>query len=956
MPLFTKHFSGGALLLILIVGVAILTGQRSATASSQTEEIKVHDTGLTIDWQTPETLLSTPINQLDFQNSSLDQYSIETRPGYPQLPYQVVTFTIPDSAELEFTVELSKQVTYRFTPDVTIAPQPSGFRTNDAGEIVGGAFAPAAALSNVSLPHVTVEEIGRFSGYRLARAVFYPIAQEGGKTTAVMGATATIQFEGYVPSRAAKAVQPVAASSLTAVVVNPEHAAKAQFGSRQSGTAPESAAAVVYVQQSGMVELTYEDWVASGLTASDLNPQKLQISHAGTPVHYQWVGNANATFESGEAVIFFAPEFSSRWSEAIPFLFSNSGGGQAVMGTRSGSNAGGVASADAGVHIVIEENTLYSSDCMCGNLPTGWDGDRWFWQELSRPGNEQATLSFEADRVSLADTAEMTLWLVGYTALTATPDHKLQIKLNGSTIGTTTWDGKTLHTPSFTLPAGLLKASNQLELTMVDNGSAIDGIWLDAIELTYKRDSSTSTTQEVLTGAVGSQSYSLPISSSTSLAIYDVSDTAAPVRLTAPTRQSNVTYWSDEAGSGTTYAIVPANDFLSPSQIIKSSGLTGQAASGGSYIMIAPAEFVNSGALEPLINLRTSLGWSVVVESTEEISAAFDGGVKNSPDAIKRYMEWAYNSWQVQPEMLLLVGDGTNDPKQHRETTSIVRVPSYLAEVDPWIGETAADNRYVAVDGNDPIPDLSLGRLPVNSVEELAGVVNKIIQYETGESFGDWNFQMTIVTDDNDQAGNFDQLSDRLVDEYLTAPWLPTRVYLGSNNLSASTAQNQILSRWRGGQGMIMFTGHSSIHQWAAERLFHIDEIAALRNSNRLPVMMQMSCFTGSYHSSVFNTLDEQLVRQADGGAIAAWGATGLGVATGHDEMAAAALNSLYRQNNPTLGVATLAGKVRLASEKPAFNDLLDTFNLLGDPALQVKLAENSGSPPPIFLPIILTD
>ena len=55
------------------------------------------------------------------------------------------------------------------------------------------------------------------------------------------------------------------------------------------------------------------------------------------------------------------------------------------------------------------------------------------------------------------------------------------------------------------------------------------------------------------------------------------------------------------------------------------------------------------------------------------------------------------------PTYVLLVGDGHYDfgplwlrCGQH--------VPPYLGMVDPWWGETAADNRYAAVVGDDTCP------------------------------------------------------------------------------------------------------------------------------------------------------------------------------------------------------------------------------------------------------------
>ena len=54
--------------------------------------------------------------------------------------------------------------------------------------------------------------------------------------------------------------------------------------------------------------------------------------------------------------------------------------------------------------------------------------------------------------------------------------------------------------------------------------------------------------------------------------------------------------------------------------------------------------------------------------------------------------------------------------------------------VDPDAGETATDNRFVAVTKSggsyDMLPDLDIGRLPANSPAETAAMVSKIVAYE----------------------------------------------------------------------------------------------------------------------------------------------------------------------------------------------------------------------------------
>ena len=69
---------------------------------------------------------------------------------------------------------------------------------------------------------------------------------------------------------------------------------------------------------------------------------------------------------------------------------------------------------------------------------------------------------------------------------------------------------------------------------------------------------------------------------------------------------------------------------------------------------------------------------------------------------------------------------------------------------------------------------------------------------------------------------------------------------------------------------------------------------------------------------------------------MAGWAATGFGVATGHDQLHRGFYQAVFGGGR-ILGAATTAGKQALWSTGRNL-DLLDTFDLLGDPALRINL------------------
>jgi hypothetical protein len=220
------------------------------------------------------------------------------------------------------------------------------------------------------------------------------------------------------------------------------------------------------------------------------------------------------------------------------------------------------------------------------------------------------------------------------------------------------------------------------------------------------------------------------------------------------------------------------------------------------------------------------------------------------------------------------------------------------------------------------------------------------VSYETEPAIGSWNSRAVFVADDADGAGDFAALSDSLAGG-VSASRTVERLYFTAPSALTETRQ-AILSSWTAGASVMVYTGHATLRQWAAERLFHRDDAGALANGGRLPIVLQLTCFTGSFHDAGGTTLDETLLRRAGGGAVGVWGPTGLGVATGHDELARAFLQQVYQDGQPVVGPALLAGKLAVAGLYP---DLVDTFTWLGDPATSIRLQVVPDVP--VYLPLI---
>lgn len=913
-----------------------------------------------VDWTVP----LVEVQRLDDGTVAVtvEGYAQTAIPGAPRLPFTSTLIAIPPGASPSLRILTLEESVVPLPGPLAVSPRPEGVVRDQAGQPVGGAFAPATkALAGPTAP-LAMEEAGIVRGVRLARVTFYPALAAGNRLRVIRHIRAEVIMERAEGLPEGSPARPSAQDPLLEVVrravLNPQDAIPAIMPNPKGlSTAPAGGPteAFLEVRAPGLYRVTYEDLRAQGLEA--VNPNHLRLFRDDDEVLLEWQGDDDATFEPGEALFFYAEPRFSRWTAADVYRLVLADTGSSRMNTRSASPVG-LPAGTVWVEQTFEENREYTPDRFSPGIPPGRDGDRWVWNYQAGPATTSVTYTFPLAAVDPGAPATLTLWFIGFTA----GDHRWSVGVNGATVGEAVWHGKTVVTVTLSIPPGVLRSgANGLSLRPL----LTEGAWLDAFAVRYVRGpepAGTSVAFGVTASPLppgtlpslphrlylplilrnvqpGARAYTVSLAASGPYRAYDITDPLRPVRLTGFTvNGQSVTLGDPPEGGPRRYLVIAEEAIRAPDRIRPRADLWGFNLAGGftgaEYLVITHPAF--AGALEPLLNLRRSQGLSVAVVNVLGIYDAYGDG-RPDPEAIHRFIADAYTTWNPRPVYVLLVGDGSYDPRQYRSGSPPTFIPPYLADVDPWGGETAADNRYACVEGSDVLPDLLLGRLPVDSLAEAQAAVQKVVAYEGAPFPGGWNARVLLVADDPDMAGDFPALTDAHAAVYVTPPFTVTRRYCAGNSPAVSDCgeaaqiHTALQGDWDAGALIVGFTGHSSWQQWAAERFFHLDDLPGLRNDRRLPVVAEMTCFTGAFHRPE-PTLDEELVVRAGGGAVAAWGPTGLGVGTGHRYLSDGFFRAVFNDGVNSVGEAALAGKLALATTG-LYPDLLDTFTLLGDPA-----------------------
>ncbi len=906
-------------------------------------------------------------------------FEVDGRSGAPRLPYTSTLIALPPGAVPQLRILSAETYTASLPGPVAVAPQVVGVERDRAGSPIGPRLAPADTTIPPPSRALFLEEVGVVRGVRLARLTFYPALPAGDHLQVTRRLRVEVRWResgvgaGARPSSDDPLLQAVRRAVLNlqdaipAPAVPPTGLSFAPAG----GGAP---VAFLEVRAPGLYRVSCGDLIPLGF--GSVNPNFLRLFRGDDEVLMEWQGDGDTLCESGEAFYFYAEPRFSRWTAADVYRLVPAAPGPNWMPTRS-ADPTGLPLAAPWVEQTFEENREYTPDRFTSGVPLGRDGDRWAWDYLLGPMATPKTYSFS---LTAADTAvSLTLWAIGHTAT----DHRWAVQVNGVAVGEVAWSGKTAVTATFAIPPGVLRSGdNTLALRSLLSG----GAWLDAFAVRYVRSATPAgaliifgerashpPSSEmplplphrlylplVLRGAqAGARAYRVALAVPGPYRAYDITDPLRPVRLTGfRVDGSTITLGDPPEGGPRRYLVMAESGIRAPDRIRPREELWGVRAAGGAvgadYLIITHPAFAE--ALGPLIDLRRSQGLTVATANVLGIYDTYGDG-RPDPEAIRRFIAHMYATGDPRPRYVLLVGDGSYDPRQYRSTSPPTFIPPYLADVESYSSETAADNRYVCVDGDDNLPDLLLGRLPVRSVEQARAVVEKIVRYETAPFPGGWNVNVLLVADDRDAAGDFAALSEAAA-AYVTDPFTVTRRYCNEGEpdaddcppARASAIHAALMSDWNQGALVVQYAGHSSWQQWAAERFFHLDDLPALANFRRLPVVAEMTCFTSAFHRPEA-TLDEELLLRPEAGAVATWGPSGLGPWTGHRRLSEGFFRAVFSDTVGTVGEAALAGKLNLLGAGQG-QDLIDTFHLLGDPALGFQRTVVSWAAH-VFLPLV---
>lgn len=287
--------------------------------------------------------------------------------------------------------------------------------------------------------------------------------------------------------------------------------------------------------------------------------------------------------------------------------------------------------------------------------------------------------------------------------------------------------------------------------------------------------------------------------------------------------------------------------------------------------------------------------------------------VASNAAMLKSYIQNRYNSTETPAEFLFLVGDHSD-------------IPSFYG-----VGSSLTDHPYSCLSGEDFLPDISVGRLPVQSVTQLSQWLARALAYERDgqvpQAAEATVFSSSVALDpQHGQQVNSVFQSAGLSSTALQQP------QSGALPLLLGSLNEQPL--WT------FYIGHGNAQSWSSVAP-HFTETSLPQIQNSRPgIVVSVACATADFDETQNCIAEDWTLELLTGGALCYIGATESTAFFYSDTIGLATLEAVFDRDYNSIGKALDYGKLRCAEYFPQApggltEETIQQFILFGDPSLR---------------------
>ena len=738
----------------------------------------------------------------------------------------------------------------------------------------------------------------------------------------------------------------------------------------------------VELEHTGVYMLDHDAVAAAQPSLAGCPGDALQLTWRGEPVPIRVVDSGDGRFGPGSHIEWIGSQLHGTMS----WFNSHSTHNAYVLSVADGP-AARIADATAampGDHAPLlrvshmeEENLMVRLEET--QQKPGEEVDVWMWAKMTHVDPEPFATHFDLpDLDRAAGPVRLDIGMRGLSAIRPPhehrdaerpADHSVLVHINGRHVDTLSWDGRDAVEHTLEIPAdGLRPADNELILRVPRRSLPWDDQLdvIDVVMFNWMR------WQFPLHGDLDAGMQPLQV---------DGGDAAQGIRLRYSGPGTPVLYGEDGirrpgmpgaageylfTGAPTGTVLHPVIDGLlaTPDDIRAAAPADWwQPEQHYDYLIVSHPRFIE--AVRPLAEFHESRGLRVALLDVNDVYDTFHHGIVH-PQAIRNLVDRAWHHWpQPRPRFLLLVGNASFDIRNetHNDqryakwaqaellypntfgaiaSTPYENLPESLANrnlIPTWQfpsseGQSASDNPFASVAGDDWRPVLAVGRFPVFEPEEVTAIVDKTIKYMTTPRVGAWRRDVMFITDEIEY---FKSASDKIASEINMSGFAADKVYASPEQGDNAQHQSNIRDGINDGRLLVHFIGHGGRYIWrtgppdlnANHDLFTLDDVASLDNSDNLPMILSMTCYSAPFDNPTEDSIGERFLREPDKGAVAVFAASWRNFPS--PTFSANIIRELLEPGQ-TIGEAIVRAKAVENSRV-----MVEMYNLLGDPAVVLE-------------------
>jgi hypothetical protein len=890
-------------------------------------------------------VLELKTSRFDFRDIGVDgtTYQRLTIPSYthgltettgsPELPVKGYWVDLPAGMDVELVVE---KVETQTLPGYLVYPVPEKIALEE--EVIEQfSLDPQAYAGDRFLPEERVQngKVAYFRDQKKAQVLFLPISFNPQAGELQLHTLIRVRV-GFVPSVGAE-MQPLGFGA-------------SRFGLAAADPTWPPATDALYritTTEEGIYRIGADELASAGMEISSIDPRALHLYNRGNEVAIYIAGEEDGVFDPGDYILFYAEAINSKYTKTnVYWLVAGDTQGLRMLSI-DGNPHGGPTPQSFTARLHHEPEQFY-----WGLAPGADDLDRWFSDKFIW-GGTSVDIFLPVREPASSGQAQLQIRLWGFFE---PEEHHISATIGGQMLGQAQWTGQELVTITGTVDQALL---SNWTLTIQSTSNPLDLVLIDWVDVQYQAHlSATDNWLRLSSDPEYLGEFHITGFSEADLFVFDITDpldvgNIVGFEITGPPYALSF-YDSSAQAEERTYIA------LGTSQLKTAQGITQvrpphllDTHHRADYILITHHDIGWDGQGNPygwlrdLTEYRQSQGLRTFAVSTDEIYDQFSYGISD-PQAIKDFLGYAYANWsRPAPQYVLLVGDASYDPKGNSAPNG-PGVPTYLGWTR-YMGETAIDDWFAQISGQDALADLYLGRLPAPDKEQAQIMVRKIISYEESPKGQPWQKRLLLVADDQEPV--FEQVNEAIAN-LLPLDYSLTKAYLAQYKIPPRTPDDlttRIIDEINQGVLIVNYVGHGSTQHWAHESIFYTeDDIPRLSNDQMLPIMLLMTCLNG-YFILPNGCLAEEMLLRDGGGAVAVFTSTGMTDAQVQRLLDQGFIEAAFQGGITRLGQATHYGKQVLLANSSDQEDTANSFSLMGDPAMTLGVQSSSGGSTPVI-------